>query len=171
MRRARRYTGALLLALALAATSAAQAASTADLQRCRGIADDGARLACYDALLPAAAVAPAPPAAAVAPAAPVAAAAVVHAADDFGAESVKKSKTADKAEDNTLHARIVGHIETSKKGTRFKLDNGQVWQDVDDRERLLDVDDAAVTIERNFIGSYFMTLDGDSARIRVRRIQ
>lgn len=169
MSRARRNAGALLLALV--ATSAAQAASTADLQRCRGIADDGARLACYDALLPAAAVAPAPPAAAVAPAAPVAAAPSVHAADDFGAESVKKSKPADKAENNTLHARIVGHVETSKKGTRFKLDNGQVWQDVDDRERLLDVDDPAVTIERNFIGSYFMKLDGESTRIRVRRIQ
>ena len=170
MIRVRRNAGALLLALAASGT--AQSASSADLLHCRGIADDSARLACYDALTPAAPVGPAQPAAAAAPAAPVIAAPAVRAADDFGAESVKKNKPpAEKAEDNTLQAHIVGHIETSKKGTRYKLDNGQIWQDVDDRERLIDVDNAAVTIERNFIGSYFMKIEGESARIRVRRIQ
>lgn len=173
MKRQHRLTAGALL-LAIVGAGPAYAASTADLQHCRGIADDGARLNCYDALVPAAAAPPAAPApaAAAAPAvAPIPAAnSAAGTADDFGAETVKRGRE-DKPQEQALQARVVGHIEIARKGARYKLDNGQLWLNIDDREVLVDLDNPAVTIERNFIGSYFMKAEGKSWRIRVRRIQ
>lgn len=159
--------GASALLLMLVAAHSAHAASTADLQQCRGIADDSSRLSCYDALVPAAPIEPAPP---VAPAA--AAAASRSGADDFGAETVRrKPSTEDRPQEQALHASVVGHVESARKGVRLKLDNSQIWQVTDDRDVLLDLDNPAVTIERNFIGSYFLTIDGRTTRLRVRRVQ
>ncbi|MDB5972421.1 MAG: hypothetical protein JWQ90_4871 [Hydrocarboniphaga sp.] len=160
-RYSRAHTAALLLGIGVAGPLGAAAA---DPQQCRGVADDAARLGCYDALfaVPPAAVTAAP---AAVPAPPPAAPGA-----DFGAETVKRKSTDSPAE-QALKARVVGHVEFARKGARYALDNGQVWLNIDDREILLDVDNPAVTIERNFIGSYFMKLDGAGARVRVRRIQ
>jgi hypothetical protein len=141
---------ALVLIVAGSPVLAADA-GTAELQRCRGIADDAARLSCYDAL-----TAPATAAPAAKPA-------------EFGAEAIqRKSDTEPPA---SLRARLPGHFETLKKGDRYKLDNGQIWLNIHDREITLDADDPEVTITRNFIGSYWMKLDSRGSQIRVRRIQ
>jgi hypothetical protein len=166
MKRRPGFRAGLMLA-AIVAAGPAGAATTADLKQCRGVADDAARLHCYDALVPAEPVAPvvaAPPVAAAAPATPAAPSA------DFGAETVKR-KAGDAKEDQALHAKLIGHIETAKKGDRYQLDNGQVWQNIDDREVLVDVSDTGVTIQRNFLGTYFLQADGNNTRIKVRRTQ
>jgi hypothetical protein len=168
MRQRRLNAGPMLLALIVAVP--AQAVSTSDLQHCRSIADDSARLGCYDALLPAAAAPPMTPIKPAPPVAPVAAAPAAKTDADFGAETMR-SKPGDKPQEPALHASIVGYVETARKGARYKLDNGQTWQNIDDREVLLDIDHPAVTIERNFIGSYFLQIDSRSTRIRVRRVE
>ena len=142
---------AAALVLIVTGSQALAADAGAELQRCRGIADNAARLSCYDALTAPAAAAPeAKPA-------------------EFGAEAIqRKSGTESPA---SLQARLPGHFETLKKGDRYRLDNGQVWLNIHDREILLDADDPEVTITRNFIGSYWMKLDSRGSQIRVRRIQ
>lgn len=168
--------------------AAAPAAAVADaqLQHCRSIGDAAARLACYDALTPAVVSAPAAASpAAVDIAAPVpptasapteAAAATTATANDaatdanFGAEALRR-KEITAASPEQLQARVVGTVDTLFRGSRLKLDNGQVWQYLDSRELLLDLRDPAVTIERNFIGSYWMHFDGHRTSIKVRRIQ
>lgn len=172
--------------------AAAPAAADAQLQHCRSIGDAAARLACYDALTPAVVSAPAaaspaavdiaapvPPTAAPAPTASApteAAAATTATANDaatdanFGAEALRR-KEITAASPEQLQARVVGTVDTLFRGSRLKLDNGQVWQYLDSRELLLDLRDPAVTIERNFIGSYWMHFDGHRTSIKVRRIQ
>lgn len=177
-----------IVAATLGCTAAPAAAVTdAQLQHCRSIGDAAARLACYDALTPAVVSAPAaassaavdiaapvPPTAApappAAPAAPATVAADASTQANFGAEALRR-KEITAASPEQLQARIVGTVDTLFRGSRLKLDNGQVWQYLDSRELLLDLRDPAVTIERNFIGSYWMRFDGRSTSIKVRRIQ
>jgi hypothetical protein len=148
----------------------------AELLHCRGIADDAARLGCYDALATPSAAAAAAPAIKTAP--PVAAvqqaipAATPPAAYDFGAESIqRKAAPIPETAEQSLEAKVVGHVETLRKGARYKLDNGQLWLNIDEREVLVDADDPAVTIERNFLGNYRMTFETRGAAVKVRRIQ
>lgn len=184
-----------MVAAALGCAAAPAAAVTdAQLQHCRSIGDAAARLACYDALTPAVVSAPAaaspaavdiaapvpppvlpaapisPTVAAAAPAAPAAPAADASTQANFGAEALRR-KEITAASPEQLQARVVGTVDTLFRGSRLKLDNGQVWQYLDSRELLLDLRDPAVTIERNFIGSYWMRFDGRSTSIKVRRIQ
>ena len=184
-----------MVAAALGCAAAPAAAVTdAQLQHCRSIGDAAARLTCYDALTPAVVSAPAaaspaavdiaapvPPTAAPAPtaSAPTEAAAATtatatanEAATDanFGAEALRR-KEITAASPQQLQARVVGTVDSLFRGSRLKLDNGQVWQYLDSRELLLDLRDPAVTIERNFIGSYWMHFDGHRTSIKVRRIQ
>lgn len=173
------YTGVnlALLAALLIALPATAADAQQGLLACRGIAEEGPRLACYDALAaptvaapaPTAPAAPAPPAS---PAVPAPLAAAVKAPEQsFGAETVKKAPTQGEPEVERIQSRLMGSYDTWSKGARYKLENGQVWLNIDDRERYLSVENPTVTIERNFIGSYWMRVGNSNAPIRVRRVQ
>ena len=157
-----RYPAYLLACAATGYAVLAGADTVADLQQCRGIVDTAARLGCYDAIA-------APPVTVIAPPPPAAAAPAPQAAE-FGAEAIRK-KSSPAAPEQSLQARLPGHYEILKKGDRYKLDNGQVWLNVNDREVLVFADDPDVRIERNFIGSYWMSLGSRGTQIRVRRIQ
>lgn len=120
---------------------------------------------------PVAQVAPVTPVAPAAPAAPaVPVTPVTPSEANFGAEALRR-RDVTAASPEQLQARVVGSVDTLFRGSRLKLDNGQVWQYLDSRELLLDLRDPAVTIERNFIGSYWMRFDGLSTSIKVKRIQ
>ncbi len=166
MRRlSRRAAGAMLL---LGLVPTAQADKLQDgYKACRTLSDASARLACFDDLMPTPEVAPQGTAAAQVQVTPPPAPAT--AAGSFGSEAIRKEQ---KDEGPTsMQARLVGTIETLSKGQRYSLDNGQVWLNINDRDVYANVQNPEVTIEKNFVGSYWMLLDKPSARIRVRRIK
>jgi hypothetical protein len=140
------------------------------LAPCRAIVADAPRLACYDQLgrerSPAAPV-PASLATPAQSAAPVAAAPrPVDAPAEFGLENRQLIERA-KAQSGRIRGRFEGWV----PGARIALQNGQIWQIVDDSRSSYDLDAPAVVIRRGMLGSFFMEIEGVSATPRVRRIQ
>lgn len=137
------------MTLAAAAAGTAGAADlAADIARCRALADGAARLACYDALVPPA------PAPAAAPAA------------GFGLENRQPTPMSD-----TLESRLSGRFEGWGPKTRFRLDNGQVWQVIDGSSAATRLTDPKVRITRGSMGTFFMQFEGLNQQPRVRRVE
>lgn len=152
------------LGAALLFSGLATAAGDTDLLRCRAIGEAMARLACYDALQAAPAGAPVP--AAVAPAAPAPATTPVPAAAAFGFEM-----RAIQAAPGAIESSISGLFEGWKAGTRIRLDNGQVWQVVDDSRAIIDQQNPKVRVSRAAMGSFFFEVEGRTTVARVRRVE
>lgn len=141
---------ATALALALAATAAA-AGEGAD---CASVADDAQRLACYDARAGKGAT----PAAAATAAAP---------SPRFGLPAQPPPKA------DAMEARIAGAFTGWTRGQLIKLDNGQIWKCVDDRDGYYPNTprDAEVTIQTSFFGGYWLEVQATGARLRVKRVK
>jgi len=149
----------LSIALLGLAATAAQAATDADLQRCRALAEAAARLACYDAIVPSvAAPTPAPVAAAPA-AAPEPAAA-------FGFEARAWEKTPE-----TIESRISGPFDGWGPNSLIRLDNGQVWQVSDGSRGVMAARDPKVRVSRGTMGTFFLEIEGKRQAPRVRRVE
>ena len=147
----------LICAAGLAGMAQAQAG---ELQRCRAIADAGARLACYDALASAPVVA-APGAAA--PAAPVPTRQAQEQA--FGLTQKKGPEI------TSIESTIPGKFDGWRPNQNIKLANGQVWRIVDDSEGIVYGTDLKVTVERGALGSNYMEIQGINKAPKVRRVQ
>lgn len=165
-----------------------------DPHACVAIADDAARLACYDRALgrggstkppatPAAssaarvapAAAPAAAAVAASPApAPAAAPAAVQASDpvaEFGlTETAKRAKTPSKpAEPQSISARVVS-LSWRKYGEFVvTLDNGQVWEQIEPMPAAAIRIGDPVTVKKALLGSYTLVTAG-KVPTKVRRI-
>lgn len=178
--------GMVVLPLALTQAMPARADSAA-MQRCRIIAEAAARLACYDAIaLPgigsrtgwgapvAATSAPGIPAATGSATGTATGAAVTSSASadrpgpeqTFGLENRQREGALD-----VLSSRIAGKVTQFQSGTRFTLDNGQIWQIVDNTSGVYELESPPVRIERALLGSFLMTIEGVNQRPRVRRIR
>jgi hypothetical protein len=163
-----------LLPLALAVLAARAADSDAP-QRCSGISDDLARLACYDAIFrksTSTAASTAVPAAAAAPAAAASAATSPEA--DFGlTEAAKRARDPEEAKVEMPES-ITGTV--AAVGRRpdgeltVTLENGQVWTQVtvDQRARVAVGD--TVTIKKAALGSHLLVTQARYAT-RVRRVK
>jgi hypothetical protein len=172
----------LALAATVAAAIPALAADT-PLQRCRAITDNSARLACYDALVPAAFAAPAAVAAVTAPAAapgaktaPAAAPAIVTAAaviaaapreDNFGLNTM----SARKSEPDFIESTIPGAFDGWRPNMRINLANGQVWRIVDDSESYVSGDDLKVKLVKGMFGAIYLEIEGTNKTANVRRVK
>lgn len=170
----------LTLLAALLALPAARAADDAALRRCRVIADDKARLACFDALVPmpsrgVSAPAPEPvgmpmpspaaPPLAMKAEAPAPAPAPAPAADPrFGLDKPA-------AQPEAVTTTYPGTFSGWAPRQRLKLANGQVWQVADDTDGVYDLRDPKVTIRRTLFGSYVMEIEGAKRTLRVRRVE
>jgi len=175
-------------AFVIVCLAVAQAAAGADLASCRSIADDRARLRCFDEIdrapsavavpappLPAPPLPPAPTPADAAPAAatrtsraPAAASAAVPPVDSFGAVALPKKPP---EEPKTITAKLMGAVDGVRRGQVLPLDNGQIWLVIDDREFEYLGSNPAVQLERNLIGSYWMRILDGGPRFKVRRTQ
>jgi hypothetical protein len=153
------------LALLLACAAPAQAAGDVDLARCRAIAADAARLACYDALAGAAPVPAAAPPPAAAPA-PLAAPAAVAAAPEFGFESRVPASAPEAVE-----SRIAGRFDGWEPGMKIRLENGQVWQVSDGSRGVVALRDPKVRVTRAAMGTFFLEFEGKRQAPRVRRVE
>ena len=167
------------LVLALSSATIAHAVDDAAFERCRGIRDVSARLACYDGLpmgvSPSAPQAPpiAPSRAPVAaPAAPPAARAPAPApapqpAQDFGME--QRAPAVEPP--TTMDSYIPGRFEGWGPNARIKLANGTVWQVVDGSSAFLNLDNPKVIVRRGMMGGFFLELENSNRSPRVRRLQ
>jgi hypothetical protein len=167
------------LVLALGSATLAHAVDDAAFERCRGIRDAAARLACYDGLpmgAPQAApqtppIAPsrAPSAAPAAPAAPAAAAPAPapQAAQTFGME--QRAPAVEPP--TTMDSYIPGHFSGWGPKAQIKLANGTVWQIVDDTSAFMNFDNPKVTVRRGMMGGFFLEFEKSNRSPRVRRVQ
>jgi hypothetical protein len=133
-----------------------------DLSQCAGVDDPGARLACYDALAGRPAT-PGPAGPAVA-APPVPVAVPAPSVDAFG-------KPPKSTAPESITARVVGKLTEWKLGTLIKLDNGQVWQAVEDRSFFYpNVPDNPEVEITNGVFGYRLEIKAIGRRISVRRV-
>lgn len=164
----------LALAALCAAALPALAATDADLRRCRGIADDRARLACYDALVPADTGGERPPAAALpatgtaAPAAPAAAAGVAAAAPAPESSFGLRQRT---DPIDAIESTIPGRFDGWAPNAKLTLANGQVWQISDGSRGVYRLDSPKVRVRKGALGSFFLEIEGQNQSPRVRRVQ
>ncbi|WP_051278619.1 hypothetical protein [Solimonas flava] len=94
------------------------------------------------------------------------------AADDrgFGAEMLQAREQSDAP--SRMRARIAGRFEGWEPRLRFTLDNGQVWQVIDERSAYARPQDSPeVTLEKGAFGAYFLSVAGLNARAKVKRVQ
>ncbi len=145
------------------------------LAACQVIADNVQRLACYDALPRREGASNAAPATAmpIAPvatlsSAPVEGATTTQSRPSFGEETVQKALD---REPESLGVRLTDSIYQFKKGQILHLENGQIWQSVDDHEYVCEVDQPQATIRRNFAGSYWLHLTQCPFNLRVSRVE
>lgn len=175
----------LALGLLAAGVAAAPALATEDnpWQRCRGIADGAARLACYDAV-PSAAAGTAAPTTTAAPAAvarraPPAAVPVVPAPAAVNAGGAQDSAVAafgmekESAQRvDAIDSHLPGPFEGWVPRQLFKLANGQVWQLAESGSAYYpNRQDPRISIRRAAFGSFLMDIEGVNQRLRVRRVQ
>ncbi len=172
------------LGVQLLAVPHAAIATGDSLQGCLAIADDTARLACYDRLAAAtpaeapAADAAVPASVAVAPVGPSVAAPVAAAAPTpeelFGRDAVASDEIVRRAAGIGQLQEIRRQVTTLRRSAEDKLilslDNGQVWAQLDTLTIRLSTGDE-VRIHRAAMGSYLLDGPGGARAIRVRRVQ
>ena len=163
---------------ALALMPPLMAAGEADVQRCRGLAADATRLACYDALfgrpgVPAAAAATAPATAVAATAArpPTAPAAAATPSPSPAAAVAAFGLPQPAAPVDAITSHIPGRFTGWEPNDRITLANGQVWQIADRSRGAYQLDDPKVKVRRGAMGSFFLEIEGQNQAPRVRRVQ
>jgi len=89
-------------------------------------------------------------------------------------EVLRPEREIGEVRDITLGLRSTKEFGGSKK-TRFYLDNGQVWDQLDTRRVRIPKDKAGrtntVEIRKASLGSYLLRVNGEGAAIRVRRVR
>lgn len=74
--------------------------------------------------------------------------------------------------DGAIFSSISGEFRGWDKGTRVKLDNGQVWEVTDSTARLrVRLTDPKVSIEPGAFGAWFLKVEGYNSRAGVKRIK
>lgn len=165
--------------LAAGLTWAITASAAADsLSACRSIAEDAARLVCYDALADQSVKVATPPMPAVDPARAAAAAAQGAAPPPpspeelFGRDAVQSEDMVRRAAGIGRVEEIRGRVESVQLDPYRKLvltlDNGQVWSQVDSPSPNFRSGDE-VRIRRAAMGSYLLNRVDGERTIRVRR--
>src|SRR5258706_2474619 len=146
--------------------------ASAEIAKCAGIADSAARLKCFDAAAPRANGAPAAQPARGAPdrdgfgfAPPP-----VTRVEDFG-------KSRPPPEITRITATVLELGRTARGRSIFILDNGQVWRQIDgDDTNVQDPQPGktmkvAIEMGLRLLGNYNLTIEGQNALIRVRRVK
>lgn len=139
-----------------------------EISICRGEESPAERLECYDQIqvpgpeIPAPAMIPGKESASQAQ--PAAAGVEVTPAEQFG-----KPRPAPVAELSEITAVIAVVARNDAGQVRVKLENGQVWRQIDHARLNLKAGDT-VAIKAASLGSFLMSLEGGSRVIRVKRI-
>jgi hypothetical protein len=143
----------LAVAFAALTVTPAWAQDAAAFQRCRATTDNTARLACYDALTPAAQ-----------PAVKANAAATANTTEGFGL-ATEAEKTP------SIASQINGAFEGWDGNVEITLANGQVWRITDGSRAYVNLMNPKVKVERGAFGAYYLNIDGMNQAPRVRRVK
>jgi hypothetical protein len=169
----------MMLWSSLSMTAAADDAAAT----CHGLEDDAARLACYDRVTHRGAPLPLPsslpgPLASPPPATPsqpdersAAPRAEVPHTTQAPAPSTRGLRQPAQAAEAVVGAQIVEIITTSIGRYRFRLDNGEVWEQVEPGRNTLRAGDT-VDLRPSALGAWQMRASGGTSRsMKVRRVQ
>jgi hypothetical protein len=92
--------------------------------------------------------------------------------DRFGAtEKIQRNVERIRPEQKQITSRILGRFRGWSGGTRFKLENGQVWRQVERGKFVVNVEDPTVIIRKGFLGTYFLNVEGYGTRVKVKRVE
>jgi hypothetical protein len=141
--------------------SAGAAAQDNDVKRCRMIIDNVARLTCYDTL-----VLPLPSGTLARPDAPLPGEIVpVPAVALFGMEHQSDRQVKE------ISSRIMGNFDGWGPRSRFRLENGHVWQISDESSAVYALKSPRVRIVRAVFGGFEMEIEGANRAPRVKRLE
>ncbi|MCG6872328.1 MAG: hypothetical protein LJE84_08550, partial [Gammaproteobacteria bacterium] len=82
----------------------------------------------------------------------------------FGLEQQKTEASA-----NEIRSTIPGEFTGWNGKTWFKLANGQEWVQIDSSRLVTRASNPGVTIKRTFTGAYYLKIDSQNKRCKVRR--
>ena len=85
---------------------------------------------------------------------------------DFGAEQLRNDEDA-----GDLTTRLAGPFTGWDGDTVFRLENGQLWQQIDSSYLYSRAESPRVTIRRAAFGSYLLQVEGIGRTVRVRRLE
>jgi hypothetical protein len=156
---------ALAVALPLLVPTAQAAPDEISLLRCRATADAAARLACYDALVLLPQSTSNSRAQALGTLGTPAAGPPVPAVALFGMEHQVDQQVKE------VTSRIVGDFEGWGPRTKFRLENGQIWQVSDDSNAVYSLNSPKVKISRAVLSGFEMEIEGAKRAPRVRRLE
>ncbi len=174
----------LLALLALLAAPVARADpahdALAEVAKCADVSDAGERLRCFDAAMARVKGALATPAPAAAPEAPTKSLREwfgfprpqpVTKPEDFGKPPPEPAPD----EINEIASPVLEFARTPRGKAVFILENGQVWRQIDSDNTVVPDPDRGnamkVKIERGFLGSYNLTVDGRNIMVKVNRLK
>lgn len=159
-----RISSTLSLALILA-LQCAHGQDLHSLQACTRLADDAARLSCFDAAMSTSKSA----SGAAQLQSATQAAAVAEPQANFGYESKLQTNTDGSLK--ILSARVREAVRLNGDLYRLTLDNGQVWNTKQADSALVFKTNDAITITRGWLGSYYISLAGHNTSVSVARRQ
>ncbi|MDA8752525.1 hypothetical protein N9M39_00010 [Halieaceae bacterium] len=165
---------ALIAAVFFQQTYADTADLLGQLQICARVADNEARFACYDALGREAlemesTVSPAPAAVAVpAATAPEAAAPAENASPEDTIGGYKFEEKSADADEDGLKTRVVECQRSIEGIWYFRLQNGQIWKQVDRQTLNFQACDFPAVVAKDGLG-YVLRIEGRKGKIRVSR--
>ena len=88
--------------------------------------------------------------------------------EDFGKEQTRQFS---KTNLNRIQSRYLGEFTGWDGDTVFRLENGQVWQQIESDRMSWKAANPMITIQRGFMGSYQLSVEGVNRRVRVKRIR
>ena len=94
--------------------------------------------------------------------------------DRFGLETVKaRVATLFQSEGpKRIESRILGEFTGWKGGTKFNLENGQVWQQSERGSfKVRKMENPEVVIRRGMLGSYMLKVEGYGTNVKVERLK
>lgn len=130
-----------------------------ELQACSLLTDSAQRLACFDTLVDRHATSDSRTDAGPSTASPT-----------DGGFGLREGSTTTTPPDRIV-SRHVGEFRGWSGDTIFRLANGQLWRQAQPGRMHWVVDDPMVTIRRTPIGTYWLSVEGVNAQVRVRRLE
>jgi hypothetical protein len=90
----------------------------------------------------------------------------------FGDESIPVEKDKSTPPDaSSIRSRIKGDFSGWKGGTRFQLENGQVWKQTDKKSFYLKRENPEVEIRKGLFNAYYLSVVGFGSECKVKRVK